>query len=43
MGGCRTPVYTTRAPGYGPGPPREQIGPLGWGSDTSVWGPGRSQ
>jgi hypothetical protein len=27
MGGCWTPVYTTRASRYGLGPPREQIGP----------------
>jgi hypothetical protein len=48
MGECRTP--TTQGSGYGPGPPREQIGPLGWDPDplgwdldSSVWGPDRSQ
>jgi hypothetical protein len=39
----RTPVYTVRASGYGPGPPRVQTEPLGWDPDPSVWGPGRSQ
>jgi hypothetical protein len=38
MGGCRTPVYTTQASGYGPGPPHEKTGPPGWGPDPSVWG-----
>jgi hypothetical protein len=25
----------------GPGPPRVQVGPLGWGPDPPVWGPSR--
>jgi hypothetical protein len=29
MGKCRTPTYTDRTSGRGPGPPRVQTGPLG--------------
>jgi hypothetical protein len=29
MGKCRTPAYTDRTSGQGPGPPRVQTGPLG--------------
>jgi hypothetical protein len=36
----QTLVYTVRASGYGPGPPRVQTGPLGWDLDPFLWGLG---
>jgi hypothetical protein len=43
MGKCRTPAYTDRTSGQGPGPPRVQTRPPGRVPDLSVWGPAHSQ
>ena len=38
MGECRTPVYTTQASMFGPGPPRVRTGPLEWDPDPLCMG-----
>jgi hypothetical protein len=42
-GKCRTPGYTARTSGQGPGPPRVQTGPPRQVLNLPVWGPGHSQ